>query len=434
MREHTALIFIAFLTAATVAAQPQPRSARLSFFGSSQRADLGNGDIRDFGELTAALVLRSAIGGDDDAFEYALDLRSTGYQSAQRRPARTRLYEAWGGGRIAGGHVALRAGQMWLSDLGSLGSVGGAMAEYQTGSAAGTGQWRIGAFAGVEPKPFDAGYLSSLKKGGAWVAFDGHGSRRHVIGYVQVRNGNLTERSVLTTMNFIPVSQKLFFYQTAEYDLAGPGGQGRGGLNYIFANARYAPARIVEFMATYHHGRSIDARTISDDILNGRPVDQKTLDGFLFDSVGGRVTVEVMRGVRVFGGYSTDRHNANEKPLGRISAGLWVANIARSGIDLNISDNRTQQPGGDSDAWYASIGRNLGRRLYVSADYSTSLAIVRVVDNGGTTIFTHPQSKRYGVSAVWNLYRSVSLLFTSERFSDDFSTDNRITTGMVYRF
>ena len=433
MTRRALLILISLLTSA-VAAQTQPRTARLSFFGSSQRADVGEGDTRNFGEASMALVLRSETGAEHDAFEYALDLRQTAYQSTVQRPSRTRIYDAWGGGRFANGRIALRAGQMWLYELGALGAVGGAMAEYRAAGTTAAGRFRIAAFAGVEPKPFDAGFLSSVKKGGAWIALDGNSSRRHVLGYVQIRNANLVERSVVTMSNFIPAGKTFFLYQAGEYDLTGPARQGRGGLNYLFVNARFVPTHVVEFMATYHHGRSIDARTITEDILNGRPIDQKSLDGFLFESLGGRVTVEITRSLRVYGGYASDRQNDNEQRIGRITAGLWAANVARTGFDFSVADNRSKQSGRNSDAWYASIGRNLGSHVYLSADYSTSLAVVRIVDSGGATIDTFPRSKRYGLNSVFNLHRSVSLLISGERFLDDFSTDDRVTVGMVYRF
>ncbi|HSP33506.1 MAG TPA: hypothetical protein VLU46_04225 [Thermoanaerobaculia bacterium] len=425
---------LAVTLALPVASAQTPGSGRLSLFGTSQRTDLSGGDTRDFGEMTAALTLRYEVPDNRDTFEYALDVRQSAYQSTPGRPSRTRLYDAWLGGRIAGGRLALRAGHLWLYDLGALGSVGGAMAEYRSSAPSTAGRFRAGVFAGLEPKPFDAGYINQVKKGGAWLAFDAAGSRRHVLGYVQIRNARLTERSVITTMNFIPIGRKFFLYQTGEYDLAGPGGTGHGGLNYFFANARFMPVQRVELLATYHHGRSIDARTITDDILNGRPVDQKLLDGFMFESAGGRMTVEVVRGFRVYAGYSADRHNADQKATGRATAGLWASNIAHTGIDFTLSDYRTRRPtGGDDDAWFASIGRSIGPRFYISADYSTSLAVITVLD-GNTTVERRPRSKRYGLNTVWNIHRAVSLLLSGEQFADEFTTDNRMTFGLVYRF
>jgi uncharacterized glyoxalase superfamily protein PhnB len=189
----------------------------------------------------------------------------------------------------------------------------------------------------------------------------------------------------------------------------------------------------VELLATVHRGRSIDARTITGDILNGRAVDQKTLDGFLFESAGGRVTVEVIRNVRVHAGYASDRHNRDDRRFGRISAGIWAANVAGSGFDVTLSDNRSDRPDGSYDAWYASLGRGFGQRLYLTADYATSLAVIRVVA-GGAEIERRPESKRYGLNGVWNATRTFSVIGTFERLDDDTSTDERLLLGLIYRF
>ena len=429
---HLKAIVLTLLTVACLNASAQATSGRLSIFGSSQNLKFGDGTTRDFSEVNALFVFRTRLAEDVDGFEYALDVRETQYPSAESRSNRTRLYDAWAGGRMAGGRFRVRAGQMWLHDFGALGSVGGLMAEYRTNPAA-PRRVRFGVFGGAEPKSFEAGYVPDIRKGGAWIAFESGPMRRHVLGYVLTRNSGLTERSVLTTSNFIPVGKKLFLYQLAEYDLEGAGGIGEKGLNFFFANARYTPVRVVDLLVTVHRGRSIDARTITEDILNGRPVDQKTLDGFLFESAGARVTVEVLKNVRVHAGYARDRHNREDRSFRRISAGVWAANVARSGFDLTLSDNRSERPDGSHDAWYASLGRSLGQKLYLTADYATSLSVIRVVD-GGALIERRPKSKRYGLNGVWNMSRAFSWIGTIERLEDDSSTDERLLFGVIYRF
>lgn len=428
----TLLVAVACLWSAEAAAQSRPPSGRLTFFGSAQSLDFHDGTTRDFSELTAAMTFRSRLGEEDGGFEYAFDARGTQYPSSNARNQRLRLYDAWAGGRMRNGRFTIRGGQMWLHDLGALGSVGGVMTEYRTHPTR-AGRLRFGLFAGTEPKSFDAGYVRDVRKGGAWVALENGALRRHVLGYVTTRNSGLTERSVLTATNFVPLGKKFFLYQLAEYDLQGPAGIGSGGLNYFFTNARYTPSPAVELLATVHRGRSIDARTITEDILNGRPVDQKSLDGFLYESAGGRVTVEIVRNVRIHAGYATDRHNRDDRKFGRISAGVWASNVGGSGFDATLSDNRSKRPDGSYDSWYASLGRSLGTKVYVTVDYATSLVVVRVIDNG-VTIERHPKSKRYGINGVWNMTRAFSFIATVERLQDESSTDERGTFGVIYRF
>ena len=81
-----------------------------------------------------------------------------------------------------------------------------------------------------------------------------------------VRNGPLTERSVVTANNFLPVGRKLFVYQAAEYNLVEPAGMAKRGLAYFMTNARVTPHDRLELQANYNRGRSIDARGLGDDV------------------------------------------------------------------------------------------------------------------------------------------------------------------------
>ena len=107
-----------------------------------------------------------------------------------------------------------------------------------------------------------------------------------------VRHGSLTERSVVTDANFLPIGRKLFVYQAAEFDLQPPAGTAKQGLTYFYSNTRVNPANRVELQGNYNRGRSIDARSLGSDVINGRPITQSAVDGLLYESIGGRVTVE----------------------------------------------------------------------------------------------------------------------------------------------
>lgn len=397
---------------------------RLSLFGQAIKARSADGTTSSFSEIAASLALRSPS-ADEGGLEYAVDARGATYPSSEREQ-RLSLYDAYVGGRTSGGRFGLRLGQMYLSELGALGSIGGLLAEVRSGP------FRVGLFGGLEPRSFQAGYVSNVKKGGAYLALDGEKARRHVLGYVTIRNSGLTERSVVTLSNFVPIGKQFFMYQAAEYDLAGPGGQGRGGLNYFFANARYAPFSRLEIQATFQHGRSIDARTITQDQLNGLPVDPKSLEGFLFESAGGRLTVRVLENVRVYAGYSRDRNNQADPVSNRITLGLNVTSLA--GFDVTVADNRIERASGGFDSWYVSLGRNLTSRVYLSADYSTSLSVLRVTGDSGLVVENRPRTRRFGLSGVANLTGAFSVLLTAERVTDDFSTDDRGMLGLMVRF
>jgi hypothetical protein len=407
--------------------------ARVSLFGQAATTAFDEGPSREFGELVGTFALESPR-GDSTRFEYDVDLRLAGYPSSTGRSNRVSIYDASVTARLARGTIALRGGQMWLNELGALGSVGGFLVERRQAGPR-KNRWRAGMFGGLEPEILEAGYVSGIRKVGGYVALDGERARRHVLGYVQVRNSGLIERSVLLLSNFLPLGDKVFVYQAAEWDLRGPGGQGRGALTYLFANGRYSPSRRLEIQGTISRGRSIDARTITHDQLNGRPVSQRAIEGLLFESVGGRVTVSVVTNVRVYGGYSRDRNNREDAATGRTTFGAFASNLFGTGLDLTVSDSRLERgDGNSSDAWYASVGRSLGGRLYLSGEYSSSLAVVRFVGFDGLVLENRPRTNRFAASAIINASRGTSVVVTAERTADRSSAEVRLLSGLIYRF
>jgi hypothetical protein len=368
-------------------------------------------------------------------FEYGIDARFGAYPSSEGRDSRISIYDAYVAQRLSEGRVLVKAGQMWLNDLGGLGSVGGALVEVRQSADSKRLRWRAGGFGGVEPEIMDVGYVSGIKKFGGYFALDGNGAQRHVIGYVNVRNENLTERSVLSFTNYLPVKQSVFIYQAAEVDLAGPGGEGSGGLTYFFTNARVAPTRRADVQFTYHRGRSIDARSITDDLLRGTPVPAKTLDGFLFESIGARVTVEVAKGVRVFAGYGQDKNDRDTDSMSRLSFGVYSSNIFGTGVDVNVTDYRYHRGSASSyDSWYVSAGRSFGSRVYLSGEYTTSLSVLRYARADGFLIENRPQTDRFGGSANVYLTRRLSLIINADYTRDTGYSETRLLSGLAVRF
>jgi hypothetical protein len=336
------------------------------------------------------------------------------------------------GVRRRGGRLAVRGGHLWLPDLGGLGSVAGAQVEWR--SAAAGRRIRIGGFGGLEPKVLEPGYARGVRRYGAYVTYEGDGFRRHTAGYVTIRQGTLTERSVLTTTSYVPVGRRLFVYQSAEVDLRGPGGRGRGGITYVFANARVTPGRRLDVQATFHRGRSIDARTITEDVLAGRPVPDKALDGLLFESLSSRVTVEVLRGVRVHGTIGRDRNNHDSDSGRRLGAGFYVSSLSGSGFDVAGTWSRIDRgTAGTFNSAYLSIGRSIGSRLYLSGDYTASLSLVRFTRSSGLSIETRPETHRLSASAVVNASSRASVLVTVDRTDEGAATEHRIVAGLSYR-
>ena len=441
MRHSKTIAAIALAVAVFTAAPPASSYeagrywGRFSFFAQAARRNLTGAGNDTFSELIGTFTIRSAA-GDKGGFEYAVDARLAGYPSSEERGERASIYEAYAGWSSPGGGLRFRAGQLWLHELGAFGSVAGAAVEarlLKEGSL-GLGTLKLGLFGGLEPKILKLGYADGIVKLGGYLSLEGRSGRRHVLGYANIRNGSLTERSVLFFSNYLPVRRSFFLYQTAEYDLQGPGGRGDSKLTYFFTNVRYAPAREVELQGVYHRGVSVDTRLIADSLREGRPVSEAQLDGFLFESIGGRLTLRPWRNFQLFLGYAQDRTRREDEKRHRLSFGVFSPDLLRSGFDVTVSDTRFKTAAGStSDAWYFSLGRNFGRTIYLEAYYRTSYAFLRL-SSSGVLVDRRPYSHLYGLSSIIRLGRRTSILTTLERTDEDSLGETRVLTGLSFRF
>jgi hypothetical protein len=190
----------------------------------------------------------------------------------------------------------------------------------------------------------------------------------------------------------------------------------------------------IELQGVYHRGRSIDTRTITLDQLNGRPVSARALEGWLFESAEGRVTVTLFKSFRVFGGYAQDRNNSDDAATDRFSFGFFTSNLLRTGLDVHVSDYRIDRPTSSCDAWDVSVGRNVTPRVYLTFDYSNSLAVLQVTSLGGFQVEQRTRTTRYAITGLVNLNRWFSLLLSGERLRDGSLIQIRWLSGLTYRF
>ena len=418
--------------AASASAQAIPTDGRFALFTNfSTRERAVDGESDDFTEIIAML----SLSGDqpDGLFEYALDARVATYPSSER-DERISLYEAYLGLHSRDRRWNLRLGQMWLGELGGLASVAGLHAEYRQQEATALGRWRFGLFAGWELEHYDTDLVDDVEKGGVYAALDGDRGRQHILGYVRIRNQGLTERSVVVFNNFIPFSRSLTLYQALQYDTEGPAGLGDAELSYIFGNLRWRISRAVELQGTYHRGQSVDARTIADDVINGRPVSPEQLDGLLFESARARVMVRPLRWLSVWAGYANDRNNRTDDSSDRLQLGASARRLFGIPLDLTVTTSQTDRGDDSYDSLWASIGYALGAKVYLSLDYNDTLSVYHISDGDGGTIEVRPDSERFSLSGNVNINRTFSLLLTLEHVDHSDFTEDRALAGLIVRF
>lgn len=436
LRPSAWLVAVA-VTAVPVATRAQSSltrpTGRVSIYVNSAGRNWNDGNHQRDTDISTGATFESPR-VEDNGVEFRLDVRHTRY-STPGREDRLSVYDGYAGGRFGGDtQVHVRAGHMWLQDLGTMGSLAGGLLEVGQHRDVDEGRFRAGVFSGLEPRIYETGYAPDVRKYGGYAAYESGFLRRHVVGYTTVKQGSATERSVLSFTNYIPAGRAFFAYQAAEYEVKGPAnGTAQPGLSYFLSNVRVSAGRRVEVSGTYNRGRSLDARQLTDDVINGRALTAQAVEGLHYESGGGRVTVEVVPRLRVYAGYSRDRTNREDSATGRSLFGGHVSNVFGSGFDLSASDSRVQRSAGPYHSTYFSIGRSVGRAVYVSMDFSTSLSVVRFLRSDGVVIETRPSTRRYSGSASVTLNRYLSLITNIDQTVDGDLKELRVLTGLSYR-
>jgi hypothetical protein len=427
---------LAAQTAAAAAAESRvyaPAIGRVSFHVNAATHHGSAGERWSDTELWTGIDLhaREATGPGP---EFGLDVRYSLYPGTGHQ-RRFSAYEGYVGLRLGRrGQFRVRGGHLWMPELGSTGALAGGLVDHQFHGDEKGYRLRAGAFAGLEPEHYDAGYARGVRKLGGYLAVERGFLQRHHLGYAMVRQGATRERSVLTSTNYLPIGKSIFVYQAAEVDVQGPAdGIAAPGLSYFLANGRITVSRRVELQANYHRGRALDARTLTDNVRSGRLVPAQSIDGWRYESAGGRATVEVVPGFRAYAGYARDRNNQDDAAIDRVVAGGHAGNVVGSGFDLSASFSRLDQASGARQSSFVSLGRSLGRNWYMSVDYATSLAAVRLTDSRGIVVESRPATHRLSGTATATIVRDVSFLCTVDYTRDTGASEVRLLTGASFR-
>src|SRR5512142_1761724 len=156
-------IFLVLVLVAVVGVRAQSPSpavwGRVSFTAQSFSATDAGQPVPGFTDMVVSGTLASNTVNNPDT-EFRLDFRGAGYPGTLGRSNRMSVYDAYFGRRI--GALRVRAGQMWLNDLGGLGSLGGALVEAgRSSTTSRLRRLRFGVFGGLEPEVLNVGYVSN---------------------------------------------------------------------------------------------------------------------------------------------------------------------------------------------------------------------------------------------------------------------------------
>ena len=108
---------------------------------------------------------------------------------------------------------------------------------------------------------------------------------------------------------------------------------------------------------------------------------------------------------------------------------------AGSGFDLSASETRVDRSTTNYHSEYVSVGHPIGRRAYVSGDYTSSLSVIRFTrGSDGFVIEDRPTTKRLSGTASVNVGPTSSVQITVDRTWDTRARKLRILSGVSYRF
>ncbi len=113
-----------------------------------------------------------------------VSISATARYTSLDRPDRVSLYDGFAGARFGEqGQFRVRAGHMWLPDLGTAGALAGGLFEYRQAPAPSGGvRFMAGAFSGAEPLVYDTGYATDVRKYGGYAGLQRGFMQRHVVG------------------------------------------------------------------------------------------------------------------------------------------------------------------------------------------------------------------------------------------------------------
>jgi len=163
---------------------------------------------------------------------------------------------------------------------------------------------------------------------------------------------------------------------------------------------RFVPVRRVELQGSYHHGLSSTPARLTDNQPERAPDRPAPARWFLFESLVGRVSVDVFSTLRVYAGYGREKGTTRTRRRTGSRSGLRVDVLAPDSICGR--DNRISHlTGAAGITTPVRLPRSsIGRSVYLTVEYDTSVSIVRFTDSGGVIVESQPKTRRYALTSV----------------------------------
>ena len=298
------------------------------------------------------------------------------------------LYDARLSFEKTGSPLFVSLGQMNLYDTAGIGQLLGGALGYKP-----LPDLLIGGYAGLESSVYVDRVTQDYNKFGIFARYLGSRGRRLSLSYNQVRYSGDTERKYIYAGTLFPVSRSLVFYANLEYELASHV-QNPDRLTRLFANVRWDPVELLDFLAHFSSGRGLDFHRYLIERSKNPTLNDQDLERFYYSQQYGlRLSLKPTRGLRVY----VERRESEQKDAGLRNHtwrfGASGINLFRSGFSAygNYALNRGEVS--ESDSYFLSLSKDFGRVSW-NVSFSNSFNGVRFDNRTGTPEIVHMDDYR----------------------------------------
>ncbi len=223
----------------------------------------------------------------------------------------------------------------------------------------------VGVFAGSTPDPTSWSYNPNQKIAGTFASYErGDFSQFHIIstgGVAQNWIGWRPSRQFAFFENNFNWKRFLTVYSSLQVDAARTsplpgGGSNPTGISQTYNSLHIQPIHLISFGLNYNYYRQLptfDPRLIGPGLLNN----------YLFTGLSGDVRVELPKQISVYGALGKSNASTDKKQSWNESVGISFANLAHTGIFMDMHYSKFNSSFGGGSYAAASLSKNLVNNL-----------------------------------------------------------------------
>lgn len=250
----------------------------------------------------------------------------------------------------------------------------------------------VGGYGGLRPDLYRTDIDPSFQKYGLFARYIGPKAQTFSGSFNQVRYSGETERSYLYFNGLTHAGNRAVLYGNVELEL-GSHIRSADRVSRTFLNARVDVNRRIDFIANYSAGKGLDFHRYLLERAQDPLGDRNELERFYYNTqYGVRLRYRLSDNWRLFVGQRISERRDLSIQNRTTQLGLSASRVRDLGISLYANYNINRGDDSESDSFYASISKTLGRHSW-STSYSTSFNGLRFNTSEGLPEVIHLASR-----------------------------------------